>query len=134
MVADNSPNHPENSGRTGFSIVEVLIALVILAVGLLGMAGTTMLVVRQTTLADVTTERSVALQTTIERLQALPFDSLKAGQDSLGMYGISWTVTDVGQWKNLEFVTVGPGLSSGSGFPTLASSVPDTFTFRVLRP
>ena len=35
---------------------------IILSVGLLGMAGTTMLMVKQTTLADVTTERAAALR------------------------------------------------------------------------
>lgn len=118
----------------GFTIVEVLIAIVVLAVGLLGTAGTTVLLVRQTTLADVTTDRAVALQTTLERIQALPFDSVLAGQDSVGRYEVSWTVLDLGQWKQLEFITDGPGLSTAQGFPSIATSVPDTFSFRILKP
>ena len=131
---DTAPTQPLRNSRAGFTIVEVVIAVVILAVGLLGMAGTTLLVVKQTTLADVTTERSVALRSTLERLRAMPYDSVVNGSDSIGAFSISWTVTDVGLWRDVELVTVGPGLRSGSGFPTVAPSVPDTFTFRVLQP
>ncbi|MGW8267745.1 MAG: type IV pilus modification PilV family protein, partial [Longimicrobiales bacterium] len=79
--------------RAGFTIVEVLVAIIILAFGLLGMGGTTALVVRQISLAEVSTERSVALQTTLERLQALPFDSVANGADSVGIFEVRWEVT-----------------------------------------
>lgn len=117
-------------------MVEVIIAIIVLAFGLLGMAGTTALVVRQISLSDVTTERAVALQTTLESLQALPFDSVVAGADSVGIFGIRWTVpAETGQWKSVEVITSGPGLSSaGSGFPMLRGNIPDTFTYRIIRP
>ena len=83
--AERSAGGPSGRDRGGFTLVEVIIAITILAFGLLGMAGTTALVVRQVTLADVATERSAALQTTIESLRALPFDSLAAGSDSVGI-------------------------------------------------
>ena len=44
--------NPGPSGQAGFTIVEVIISVVILAVGLLGMAGSTILVVQQTALSD----------------------------------------------------------------------------------
>lgn len=116
-------------------MVEVIVAVVILALGLLGMAGTTAAVVKQLTLADVTTERTTALQTTIERLRALPYDSLEAGSDSVGAYDVSWSVTEGTQWKVVDIITVGPGLKAASaGFPTLERSVADTFVYRVLNP
>jgi hypothetical protein len=119
--------------RAGFTIVEVIFAFMILALGALGMAGTTVLMVRQTTLADVTTDRAAALQTTIERIRAQPFDSLTAGSDSVGLYQIDWTVRDGLHWKGVDIVTIGPGLSSASGLPGLAPSVSDTFSYWVLR-
>jgi prepilin-type N-terminal cleavage/methylation domain-containing protein len=118
----------------GFTIVEVIIAIVILAVGLLGLGGTTLVVVKQTTLADVTTERTAALQSTIERLKALPYDSVRSGADSIGAYAIRWTVTEAGQWKDLALVTEGPGMRRGAGLATLYPSVPDTFDYRIIRP
>jgi prepilin-type N-terminal cleavage/methylation domain-containing protein len=79
--------------RAGFTVVEVILAMVVLAVGLLGTAGTTLLLVSQTTLADVRTERAVALQGTIEGLRSIPFDSVSSGTDSIGAFEISWTVS-----------------------------------------
>jgi len=120
-------------GQEGFTIVEVIVAVVILAVGLLGMAGTTILVVQQTTLAGVSTDRSAALQSTIERLRATPFDRVVAGTDSVGAYDVEWTVTPGRRWKAVEIVTTGPGSKpSEQGFPRLAQSVPDTFTYRII--
>ena len=119
----------------GFTMVEVIFAIMILAFGLLGMAGTTALVVRQVTIADLATERSAALQTTIERLQALPFSQLADGSDSVGIFQVAWTVTDpTGQWAALEIVTTGPGVGKAEGgFPTMLPNVPDTFQHRILR-
>jgi Tfp pilus assembly protein PilV len=117
-------------------MVEVIIAIIILAFGLLGMAGTTALVVRQISLAEVSTERSVALQTTLERLQALPFDSIVSGSDSVGIFSVRWLVTvPSNQWRVVDVITTGPGMARGSGgFPMLDRSVPDTFTYRIIRP
>ncbi|MFO8174887.1 MAG: prepilin-type N-terminal cleavage/methylation domain-containing protein [Longimicrobiales bacterium] len=141
MVMNNPPPgavppEPPRNSRSGFTMVEVIIAIVILAFGLLGMAGTTALVVRQISLAEVATERSAALQTTLERLQALPFDSVSTGSDSVGIFAVDWNVsTFINQWKTVEVVTTGPGMASGSGgFPMLTAAVPDTFNYRIIRP
>lgn len=122
-------------GRMGFTIVEVIIAIMILAFGLMGMAGTTALVVRQITMADLATERSAAFQATIERLQALPFSQLTDGSDSVGIYDVTWTVTNpTGEWAALEIVATGPGIAtSDGGFPMLMNNVADTFIHRILR-
>jgi len=122
--------------QAGFTLVEVIVAIIILTFGLLGMAGTTALVVRQITLADVSTERAVALQTTLERLQALPFDSVASSSDSVGIFGVRWTViSPTNQWKEVTVITTGPGSGRGSGgFPMVSNNVPDTFTYRIIRP
>lgn len=134
--SDAPPSPPQDWSRAGFTMVEVIVAMIVLAFGLLGMAGTTALVVRQVSLADVTTERSVALQSTLERLQALPFDSVANGSDSIGLFGVQWSVTSSSnQWKLVEVVTAGPGMSSGGGaLPMLTKNVADTFSYRIIRP
>ena len=121
--------------RMGFTMVEVIFAIMILAFGLMGMAGTTALVVRQVTMADLATERSAALQTTIERLQAEPFSQLTDGSDSVGIYEVTWTVTQpTGLWAAVEIVTAGPGSAApDGGFPILMPNIPDTFNHRFLR-
>ena len=125
---------PTNDPRAGFTVIEVILAIVILSVGLLGAAGTTLLLVKQTTMADVATERTVAMQGTIENLRSIPFDSVTSGADSIGVFEVSWTVTSIDRrWKGIEIITTGPGLSVGEGFPAIAPSVPDTFSYRIVR-
>lgn len=130
---DDSNFSTSIAGRDGFSLVEVVIAILILAVGVLGLAGTTAHITRQITLADLMTERSVAFQTTIDRLQSRPFDEVGTGQDSVGVYFVTWASTlDGPQSKIVTIVTLGPGLASGAP-PRLNPQVADTFEFRVLR-
>ena len=134
-AAGGAPGSP----RGGFTMVEVIIAIVILAFGLLGMAGTTAVLVRQITLSDVATKRNAAQQTVIERLRAADWENLSttyaSGTETIGPYEVSWTVTSPSnQWGELEVVTVGPGLGRGTGgFPMLTDNVADTFTYRILR-
>jgi Tfp pilus assembly protein PilV len=116
-------------------MVEVIFAIMILAVGLLGMAGTTALVVKQVTVADLSTERTAAMQSTIEQLKAVPFDQLTDGSDSVGVYEVSWSVRKPsGLWAVVEVVTTGPGMAraEGGGF-VLRPNVSDSFTHRILR-
>ncbi len=133
------PTLDEDNARRctrGFTIVEIIVAIVVLSVGLLGLAGTTLLVVRQVTLAGMTTERTAALQTTVERLRALPFADIASGSDSVGVFRVQWTVTVPStQWKVIRVITTGPGAATGAGgFPTLSTGVSDTLTYRVLKP
>ena len=119
--------------RGGFSMVEVIMGMLLLTIGVLGLGGTTAHVVRQITLSDLMTERAAAFQTTIDRLQSLPYDSVTTGTDSVGVFAISWSsVPDGPQNKVVTIITTGPGLSGGA-FPTNNPAAVDTFTFRVLR-
>jgi len=134
MTSVTSPSTSTRS-RGGFSVVEVIIAMVILTVGVLGLAGTTAFIVRQTTLSDLMTERSAAFQTVIDRLQSLPYDSVGSGADSVGIFAVTWTATTMGgQNKMVRIITTGPGMTSIAGAaPFNAPQVVDTFTFRILR-
>jgi len=121
------------SREGGFSMIEVIVAMMILTVGVLGLAGTTAYIVRQVTLGDLMTERSAAFQTIIDRLQSLPYDSVASGSTTVGVFAISWTSTNDGpQNKIVQMITVGPGLG-GALVPTNDPQAIDTFTFRVLR-
>lgn len=118
--------------RGGFSVIEVIIAMVILTIGVLGLAGTTAYIVRQITLSDLMTERSVAFQTIVERLQSLPYDSVTAGSDSVGIFAVRWNSTPNGsQNKTVTIWTAGPGMSGNP--PNNNPQVVDSFTFRILR-
>jgi prepilin-type N-terminal cleavage/methylation domain-containing protein len=133
---DRAPSEARPSPRSregGFSMIEVIVAMMILTVGVLGLAGTTAYIVRQVTLGDLMTERSAAFQTIIDRLQSLPYDSVTSGNTNVGVFAISWTsASDGPQNKIVQMITVGPGLG-GALVPTNDPQAVDTFTFRVLR-
>lgn len=118
--------------RAGFTLVEVMVAIIVLTIGVLGLAGTTMYLVRQTTLSELTTERSAALQSVIEELRATPYDEVSSGSDKVGAFEVKWTVTQGQRTKLVSIVTVGPGLTSASGVPALGASVIDTFDYRIM--
>jgi prepilin-type N-terminal cleavage/methylation domain-containing protein len=120
----------------GFTLVEIVVALVILTVGVLGLAGTTALVVRQVTASRIATERTVALQSAIEQVRAVDYDVLDgASSDTVGRFTVSWKVSDAGRSKLVQFVMTGPGMRSVPGtLGMIGSSVTDTFTYRMIRP
>lgn len=123
------------SGKEGFTLVEVIVATIVLAAGLLGLAGATAQIVRQATLADLITERAYAVQSVVERVQATPFASVASGSDSLGNFSMQWgAASESVASKVVTVVTSGPGLANtGVGtFSSLGPNVVDTFTFRVI--
>lgn len=133
MRADDRTTPEVRRRSGGFTMIEVIVAIVILAIGLLGLAGTTTYIVRQITLSDLMTERTAAFQTVVDRLQSAPYGSMASGSDSVGIYQVDWTSVDnTSQDMTVTIVTTGPGLSSGSP-PTIAAQVVDTFEFRLLR-
>lgn len=128
----SQPMKTVEKDRNGFTLVEVMVALIVLTIGVLGLAATTMYVVRQTTLAELTTERSAAMQTVVERLRSMDYASVVSGSDSVGVFAVDWAVTDGVRSKRVEVITQGPGLTYGTGGPGLAPTVADTFVYRIL--
>jgi prepilin-type N-terminal cleavage/methylation domain-containing protein len=120
--------------RDGFTIIELVIALIILSFGVLGLAGTTAFVVRQVTLADVNSERAAAQQEVIERLRATSTATISNGSTTVGSFTVAWLATDSSTYgKTVRVITTGPGLSKDAATPRLVNSVADTFTFVKLR-
>ena len=124
--------------EAGFSLVELIVAVFVLAFGVVGLATTTLFITRQLTLAEVTTARATALQSVMERIRATPYDSLGAGGDTIGPLVVTWTATvNTAQDMAIRIVAVGPGqapISATQPTPMLSSSVADTVFYRVLRP
>ena len=131
----SSVKGPRHARRGGFSMVEVIIAILILSVGVLGLAASTAHIVRQVTFADLITERSIAFQSVIDRLQSLPYDSVDTGADSVGVFALNWSTTPDGpQSKVVRIWTVGPGMGPNvNGVVTNNPMQRDSFDFRILR-
>jgi hypothetical protein len=125
----------ERGSELGVSMVEVIVAMVVLTVGSLGMAGTTMHVVREVAVGKVATERAAATQSVLERVRALPFDSVTAGSQSTGSFVVKWFVPESDlRTKLVRFVSVGPGLVTGPNGPALVTNATDTLTYRLYKP
>ena len=128
---------PSNSTATsGFSLVEVVVAITILSVGLLGMGTTMLYSVRSVTTADLVTERAAARQAAVERLRAMPYDSLAIGFDSVGSFQVAWApMVQTSTSTRMRVITVGPGQPTGRGGSlTLTAHVADTLDFLLVKP
>jgi prepilin-type N-terminal cleavage/methylation domain-containing protein len=118
--------------EAGFSLIELMIALLILSIGILGLAGVTAYSIQKVTVADLDTVRGAALQSVVEQLRATPRDSLKDGVDTVGVFDVAWSVVDNGSYSMVEIVTTGPGLAPGTDgdpMPSIDGAVADTFTY-----
>lgn len=133
-----APGPPPAVGTAGFSLVEVVVAMLILTVGLLGMAGGTAYVIRTTTLAEMETHRAAALQAGVEDVRAIPFEVVSGGERIMDPFTIRWEADPAGatnaRTKVITIFVEGPGRIPGTGpMPSLAPSVVDTFTYRLIR-
>ena len=124
--------------QAGFSLVELVMAVVVLSFGVVGLASTTLFITRQLTLAEVTTARVTAIQSVMERIRTIPYDSICEGTDTMGAIIVSWSETaHMAQTKAIRIVTMGPGLvsmSGGQSIPMMSSTVADTVIYRMLKP
>jgi len=136
MVTQTQERPDPRRDRLGFTIVEIIVATIVLAFGVLGMASTTAYVVRQTTLAQVTSRRAAAIQSVVEQLRAMPYEDLANGSDSVGPFAVSWLVSSGNRSAEINVITRGPGLYSDAQnpFPMLRDGVVDTFVYKVIRP
>lgn len=65
--------------ETGFTMIEVLVALIILAIGLLGVAGVQTLAMKQTTNSHIRSQVSILAYDMVERIRA-NLEGAKAGE------------------------------------------------------
>jgi type IV pilus assembly protein PilV len=89
---------PKNGG--GFTLIEVLLAITIFAVGILAIAGMQIRSINLNSAARMQTEATTAAVDCMERLLSLPYEhpdldeSTGTQQSQVGPYTVFWQVTD----------------------------------------
>ena len=80
----------KRSNDEGFTLVEIMVAVIILSVGLLGMAAMTILATRSNTLAERGAALTGLLHSNMERLKGVDYSLLGTGDCSAGLgFGLS---------------------------------------------
>jgi type IV pilus assembly protein PilV len=97
----------------GFTLLELIIAISILTIGILGVASTQLGSIRGNAFSAGTTEATTWAATYIEWLMRLPYDddnldqTQNPHQETEGRYSITWNVTDdaiIADTKSVEVV------------------------------
>lgn len=78
--------------RTGFTIIEVIIAITMLSVGLLGALGATAATIRLLGESDRMITAAYQATGQLERLEALGCDAAASGSDTRQGVDLTWTV------------------------------------------
>lgn len=79
--------------REGFTLVELIVAIVVLAVGILGLAATVGVTGRNMRVSYLETQLRVRACSEMERLLSTPLPQLVQGQSSQADLQVSWQVT-----------------------------------------
>ncbi len=83
----------------GFTIVEVIVAVLVLSIGLLGLASTAALTTRMIGQGQRYSEASAMATRRFEMLRSRPCAAMGNGTESEGRYTATWTVADVAAGK-----------------------------------
>lgn len=106
------------SSREGFSLVEVVVAMLILTVGILAMAASTGYILSEVRMANFRSERNVAVGEVTQQLRAIQWSNLPSACGSnytVGDYTVSCTVNQpTVNLHEVILVSVGPGYSAGA--------------------
>ncbi len=86
----------------GFTIVEVLVAVLILSVGLLALASTAALVTRMIGQGDRYTEAATLASRRLEILRSQTCPNMANGSQTVGRFQVSWTVASIASGKGVQ--------------------------------
>lgn len=97
-VDTDGPEGRDRRAERGFGLVETLVALLVLSVGMLGVAGLTGSVAKQTRRASWETEQALVAQQVMDSIRQAGYAAAADGADTLQIAGrqwaAAWTVTE----------------------------------------
>lgn len=129
------PIAESTSVRGGFSLVEIIAAIMILSTGLLAMAASMSFVSAQLRSSAFDTGRNLARQQVVEQLRGTFFTNVTTNTTglSIGRYTVRWNVTNLASnaIKSVQVITTGPAYRAARGARTI---VVDTAMVEIVNP
>lgn len=104
--------------RGGFTLVEVMVAMLVLTTGILAMAASTGFIFNRLKESGGRTERALVIQQVADSLRSAQSEAVLTPRSNqrVGRYSVSWQVDPVSnRLDRVTIVTVGPGFVSGQG-------------------
>ena len=110
--------------RRGFTIIEVVVAILVLTTGLLALAGTAATVTRMITQGQLYSEASAMATERIEILRGVSCDNMASGSSTQGRFTVTWRVQSVVVGRAREVtVLVNAPTTSGTRVDTFATTI-----------
>lgn len=103
-----TPRASGTKSRAGFTLVELLVAMMVFAVGMLGLAATAASVTRLMGGASRQTIAANIAQSRLEKLRASPCSTLANGADTVRGVVSAWTVQPVTRGVNITETVIFP--------------------------
>jgi Tfp pilus assembly protein PilV len=105
----------------GFSLLEVVVAMLVLTIGMFAMAATSGYMSIQVRVADLQTERAAAVQEAVEQIRGTRFADIESRTEAhaleIGAYQVWWDVERDGfSLLHLNVHSSGPGYVTGQGW------------------
>ena len=92
----------KRNAERGFTVIEVMVAVIVLTIGVLGLVGSAALVTRMIGRGNRAAKASIMAQQRIEILRGTRCASLASGADTVRQYVRTWTVTPVGNARRIQ--------------------------------
>lgn len=105
---------PATAPRAGFTIVELLVAMMVFGIGVLGLAATTATVARLMGSASRQTMAAAVAQSRIEKLRGVPCAALTSGSETVRGITSTWTVSAVTRGVNITETVAFPTARGGT--------------------
>lgn len=107
------------TGERGFTIVETLVAVMVLTVGLLGLVTTAGLVTRMIGQGQRYNEVAALANERVEVIRAQGCPAAATGSETRGAYTVAWRVADAGNNSRAIQVVVGSPTGRGARVDTV---------------
>jgi len=78
--------------KNGFTLIEVMASMIILAIGVLGLAPMIITAIQGNSFGEDMTDATLIAQGKIEELRNISYDLMASGQDTVGTVQRQWTI------------------------------------------